>query len=142
LPLLYWQITISSPRLWTEIPFIVIPAVLITAVGFLGVVACLKKYLWPPEGFKDLFLEGLKPELQIRGLHRMVRHPLYLSTFIFLGGIFIFFPFVSNLLTYVLMFVYVLLAIPLEEKKLVELYGEAYVSYRSKVPALIPMWGM
>jgi protein-S-isoprenylcysteine O-methyltransferase Ste14 len=83
-PLLYWQICIPSPRLWAEIPFIRIPATLFTVVGFLGAVICLKNYLVSTEGFKDLFFEGLKPELQIRGLHRIVRHPLYLSTFIFL----------------------------------------------------------
>jgi protein-S-isoprenylcysteine O-methyltransferase Ste14 len=50
----------------------------------------------------------------------------------------LFFPFFSSLLAYLLLIVYVLLAIPLEENKLVELYGEAYVRYREEVPSLIP----
>jgi protein-S-isoprenylcysteine O-methyltransferase Ste14 len=140
LPLLYWQITISSVLLWSFSPFTGILATLLTGIGLIGVVSCLKKYLVSPEGIKDLFLEGLKPELQISGLHRLVRHPLYLSTFIFLGGILLFFPYLSNLLTYLLMILYVLLAIPLEENKLVALYGEAYRRYQREVPAIIPLW--
>jgi protein-S-isoprenylcysteine O-methyltransferase Ste14 len=45
---------------------------------------------------------------------------------------------VSNLIIYLLMIAYVLLAIPLEESKLVELYGDAYLKYREEVPALVP----
>ena len=138
LPVLYWQITISSPRLWPQAPLTWILAALLTVTGLWGAVICLKKYLVSPQGFNDLFFEGMKPELQVSGLHRIVRHPLYLSTFIFLGGMVLFFPFVSNLLAYVLLIVYVLLAIPLEENKLVDLYGEAYVRYRKEVPALVP----
>jgi methanethiol S-methyltransferase len=138
LPALYWQITISSPRLWPHAPLTWIPAALLTVAGLWGAVICLKKYLVSPQGFNDLFFEGMKPELQVSGLHRIVRHPLYLSTFIFLGGMVLFFPYVSNLMVFVLLIVYVLLAIPLEEGKLVELYGEAYVRYREEVPSLIP----
>jgi protein-S-isoprenylcysteine O-methyltransferase Ste14 len=138
LPVLYWQITISSPRLWSHDPLTWVPAALLTVAGLWGAVICLKKYLVSPQGFSDLFFEGMKPELHVSGLHRIVRHPLYLSTFIFLGGVILFFPFVSNLLAYLLLIVYVLLAIPLEENKLVELYGKPYESYREDVPALIP----
>jgi protein-S-isoprenylcysteine O-methyltransferase Ste14 len=138
LPVLYWQITIPSPRLWPYNPLTRIPAALLTVAGLWGALICLKKYLVSPQGFNDLFFEGMKPELQLSGLHRIVRHPLYLSTFIFLGGMVLFFPFASNLLAYILLIVYVLLAIPLEENKLVELYGKQYVRYREEVPALIP----
>jgi protein-S-isoprenylcysteine O-methyltransferase Ste14 len=138
LPVLYWQITISSPRLWPPQILTAIPAALLTVAGLWGALVCLKKYLVSSQGFSDLFFEGLKPELQVSGLHRIVRHPLYLSTFIFLGGMVLFFPFVANLMAYVLLILYVLLAIPLEEKKLVELYGESYLRYREEVPAIIP----
>jgi protein-S-isoprenylcysteine O-methyltransferase Ste14 len=138
LPVLYWQVTISSPRLWHQAPLTRIPAALFTVAGLWGAGICLKKYLVSPQGFNDLFFEGMKPELQVSGLHRIVRHPLYLSTFIVLGGMVLFFPFVSNLMAFVLLIVYVLLAIPLEENKLVELYGEAYERYREEVPALVP----
>lgn len=142
LPVLYWQLRIPSPRLWSNDLLIGIPAALLTVAGLLGTTICLKKYLVSPQGFNDLFFEGMKPELQVTGLHRIVRHPLYLSTFIFLGGLVLFFPFVSNIMAYVLLIVYVLLAIPLEENKLVEMYGEAYQRYQREVPALIPMWSI
>jgi protein-S-isoprenylcysteine O-methyltransferase Ste14 len=80
----------------------------------------------------------MKPELQVQGLHRFVRHPLYLSTFIWLGGIFLFFPYLSCLIVCLQTIAYVLVAIPLEEDKLIGSYGEAYRKYREDVGAVLP----
>ncbi|HLO81305.1 MAG TPA: isoprenylcysteine carboxylmethyltransferase family protein [Chitinophagaceae bacterium] len=137
-PLLYWQAKIPSPGLWGKSWLTTITGALLTITGLWGMIICLKKYLVSPEGFKDLFFEGAKPALQVGGLHRIVRHPLYLSTFICLGGVLVFFPLVSNLIIYLLMIAYVIVAIPLEESKLVALYGEAYLRYQKEVPSLIP----
>jgi protein-S-isoprenylcysteine O-methyltransferase Ste14 len=137
-PLLYLQVEITSLKLWGNSWLTITAGTLLTTTGLCGMIICLKKYLVSPEGFKDLFFEGARPELQVRGLHRFVRHPLYLSTFVLLGGMVVFFPLLSNLIVYLLMIAYVLLAIPLEESKLVELYGDAYLRYREEVPALVP----
>lgn len=139
--LMVWQVSLPSPALWHSGLANQIPGATLALIGFSGMTICLKKYLVSPEGFADLFFEGKKPDLQKNGLHGMVRHPLYLSTFIFLIGFFLMFPFLSVLEAVVVIIVYTVLAIPLEEKKLVELYGEEYLRYREQVPALLPRWG-
>jgi protein-S-isoprenylcysteine O-methyltransferase Ste14 len=52
----------------------------------------------------------------------------------------LFFPYLSCLIVYLLTIAYVLVAIPLEENKLIGLYGEAYKKYREDVGALFPRW--
>jgi protein-S-isoprenylcysteine O-methyltransferase Ste14 len=137
-PPIYLLLTIPSVKFWDLTLLTGFPAAVLTGAGLAGMLICLKKYIGSPEGFRDLFYEGMRPELQVKGLHRFVRHPLYLSTFICLGGIFLFFPYLSCLISYLLMILYVLVAIPLEEEKLIGLYGEAYMKYRDEVGAVLP----
>lgn len=139
--LIFWQLSIPSMPMWKSTLYTRIPAYLIILTGLTGMVICLKKYLISPEGFSDLFFEGKKPELQIKGLHRIVRHPLYLSTFIFLIGLVLAFPSISFALTTAVIIIYTVLAIPLEEKKLIELYGQAYLQYKREVPPILPRLG-
>src|SRR5882724_486658 len=72
--------------------------------------------------------------LELGGLHRYVRHPLYLGTLLSVWGLFLFFPLLSNLLACIMITLYTLLGIRLEEKKLLLQFGETYASYRRKVP--------
>jgi protein-S-isoprenylcysteine O-methyltransferase Ste14 len=138
LPPVYLLFITSSVRFWDLSLLTGIPAAILVAVGLVGMIVCLKKYIRSSEGFRDLFYEGMKPELQVQGLHRFVRHPLYLSTFIWLGGIFLFFPYLSCLIVCLQTIAYVLVAIPLEEDKLIGSYGEAYRKYREDVGAVLP----
>lgn len=76
--------------------------------------------------------------LRTRGPHRFVRHPLYAGLLLLLWGR-IADPF--DLATALWASVYLGVGIALEERKLVALYGTAYVEYRRRVPALIPWKG-
>jgi protein-S-isoprenylcysteine O-methyltransferase Ste14 len=73
--------------------------------------------------------------LVIGGMHRFVRHPLYLGVYLILwaGAQDDF-----GVATAVWGSVYLALGTHLEEKKLVRLYGDTYRDYRNRVPALIP----
>lgn len=76
--------------------------------------------------------------LHTDGLHRYVRHPLYLGLLLFLWGA------VDSrfmLDTAILASVYLWIGTISEERKLVALYGDAYRDYRRRVPAILPWRG-
>ena len=89
-------------------------------------------------GLRELFENKMSDELMISGIHRMVRHPLYTGTFIFIWGLFILYPYVSTLISDVIITVYTLIGLRFEEKKLEKEFGEKYRVYKNHVPMLIP----
>ncbi|MEE8364390.1 MAG: isoprenylcysteine carboxylmethyltransferase family protein [Gammaproteobacteria bacterium] len=76
--------------------------------------------------------------LHITGMHRYVRHPLYLGAYFFLwGGITDEFGLQTTLWGCLYLFV----GTWFEERKLVTLYGRSYIEYQQKVPAILPLRG-
>jgi len=73
--------------------------------------------------------------LRVDGLHRFVRHPLYSGLFLVLWG---HAQTEFALATAVWGSLYLLIGTIFEERRLVALYGEAYIAYRARVPAFIP----
>ena len=69
-------------------------------------------------------------------LYRQVRHPLYVAWLIIFWAT----PTmtVAHLLFAVMTTAYILIAIQLEERNLIDEHGDSYRAYRSKVPMLIP----
>ena len=126
-------VSLFAPLLWTEIL-----GSIIALSGLLLMLACIAKYF---TGLSGLFPSKPSPgktQLIISGLHRYVRHPLYLGTFIFLWGLVIVFPLLSVLVSVVAITAYTVVALPLEEKKLVNEFGEQYKAYQKTVPRIIP----
>ncbi|MBL4690519.1 MAG: isoprenylcysteine carboxylmethyltransferase family protein [Rhodospirillales bacterium] len=76
--------------------------------------------------------------LVLSGLHRFVRHPLYLGAHMILWG-----GAVNGfgLATAVWGSLYLVVGARHEENALLALYGEAYAEYKRRVPALIPRPG-
>ena len=77
-----------------------------------------------------------KLELKIVGAYKIVRHPIYLFSIMFLGLR----PTMD--LSYLVMFVcitiYFYIGSIYEEKKLVEVFGDEYKEYQKNVPKIIP----
>ena len=76
--------------------------------------------------------------LRVGGLHRYVRHPLYLAGFLILWGR------VTGhfeLATAMWGSAYLIVGAWFEERRLMALYGQAYSDYRSRVPAFVPWRG-
>ena len=92
-------------------------------------------------GFATLRKRGLSqssdqpPVLVTRGLYGLVRHPIYTCSFVFL----IFFPWMSwNLLGFIIaVIVYTIIGAFLEERKMVQIYGEEYIRYQKQVPMFL-----
>ncbi|CAF3323575.1 unnamed protein product [Rotaria socialis] len=76
------------------------------------------------------------PNLVTSGLFHYCRHPLYLITILS----WVLTP-VMSLDRFVLVIytcLYALIGIPFEERKLVQIFGRAYVDYQQRVPAIMP----
>lgn len=136
--LLYYQITIPTVQLFHLTNAILISGLILSFSGLVLMMVCIGKYFMSLSGLRSLFAENYSNELQITGVHRYIRHPLYLGTFIFIWGLFLLLPYLSLLIADVVITVYTLIGIGFEEKKLVAEFGRAYEDYRKAVPKLIP----
>jgi methanethiol S-methyltransferase len=136
--LLFAQFTIPSIAIITETKFTQITGIIISTIGALIMLLCISKYFFQLSGLKSLIRESAANELMITGIHKYVRHPLYTGTFIFIWGLWIVYPFLSLLITNVIITIYTLIGIRFEEKKLVKEFGESYKLYRENTPMLIP----
>lgn len=84
---------------------------------------------------------GLKQEeikFSRSGILNYVRHPIYSGTILITVGFFLFRPTTSSLISTICIFGYLPVGIYLEEKKLINQFGEQYLLYKKEVPALIP----
>ncbi|AHM60645.1 isoprenylcysteine carboxyl methyltransferase [Flammeovirgaceae bacterium 311] len=93
---------------------------------------------------------GLKPVtehtadqggLKTHGILAQVRHPLYLAMLLFILGFWFYMPTLANLITTVVVIIYLFVGIRLEERDLEQQFGDAYRQYRQKVPMIIPKLG-
>jgi protein-S-isoprenylcysteine O-methyltransferase Ste14 len=133
LPLLPDRMLYSIPLPWSLLTLVVqgiaglaaLLAVLQTgAASFLGL-----RQLVQPE-------DASPTRLNISGLYRFVRHPIYTASIVFIWLT----PVMTlNLLALYLAFTaYFIIGAMFEERKLVAEFGQAYLDYRRKVPFLIP----
>lgn len=114
-------------------------AILVLVIpGMVIMFISIKKYFLLLSGIRSIYQAGPAPELKLAGIHRYVRHPLYSGTILFVWGLFFVFPLLSNLITVILLTLYVLIGIRFEEKKLIVEFGNTYKDYIKKVPMLIP----
>jgi len=136
--LLYYQITISTVKLFTVNGLLLITGSVIAISGLILMAICIRKYFMNLSGLRSLVTENFSNELQITGIHKYIRHPLYLGTFCFIWGLFLLLPNLSLLIVDSIITAYTLIGIELEERKLINEFGDSYVKYRSAVPKLIP----
>ena len=77
--------------------------------------------------------------LKTSGLYTVVRHPSYLGLILIIAGLGVC---LNSLLSFILMFVPTFIAISyrisIEEKALIEEFGDQYIAYKAKVKRLIP----
>lgn len=113
--------------------------IMITAIG--GFIWSLRSYDnmvflgWTQ--WKNRHLGAEDPDrLFISSLHRFVRHPWY---FFILLILWVQDMTLSQLVTYGLITLYLIVGSRLEERKLVSQYGDAYRLYCKRVPGLIPL---
>jgi protein-S-isoprenylcysteine O-methyltransferase Ste14 len=142
LALLYWQWRPLPEDVW-QVPAALAPAVwALAALGWgMALVATFLIDHFDLFGLRQTFRFATgrayrPPVFRERLLYRMVRHPLMLGFLIAFWAA----PTMSrgHLLFAATMTVYILIALVVEERTLVELHGETYLDYRRRVPMLIP----
>lgn len=140
---IYYQVQIASPRLLEQSLFLAISGSAIMLAGVVVMAICIKKYFMSLSGLKSLYLndEQAANQLQVSGIHRFVRHPLYSGTFLAIWGLWLLVPQLSLLLANGVITIYTLLAISWEEKKLEAEFGDSYRKYKKQVPKLMPLPG-
>lgn len=140
---LYYQLSIDSPFLFKQNTASAIAGSLLCASGLVVMAICIRKYFLHLSGVKSLYLNDSEAanQLQISGIHRYVRHPLYSGTFLAIWGLWLLQPQLSLLIADVVITGYTLLAIGWEEQKLEAEFGDSYRRYKKQVPKLIPLRG-
>lgn len=138
LAIVYYQLRMQSIVLFPKTVFSNIMGSLIGITGVVIMLVCIKKYFVSLSGVKSLVQESPSAELMIKGIHRYMRHPLYLGTFLAIWGLWLLVPTLGLLITNVVITAYTLYAIQLEEKKLIAEFGDRYRAYQKTVPKLIP----
>ena len=136
--LLWYHITIPSIVVFDQNRFAVLSGSFIGLCGLILMLVCIRKYFMNLSGLKSLLYNQEKGQLMITGVHKYVRHPLYLGTFAFIWGLFLLMPVFSLLLVNTIITVYTLIGIYLEEDKLLAEFGKDYEIYRRNVPGLWP----
>ena len=135
LVLLWLHLGLNSPLLFHATPISRILALVFMLPGAVIMSLCIAKY------FKQLsgaFRANAPSQLYTGGLHQVVRHPLYFGTFLFLIGLSLYWPMLKNVLVIAIIIFYTLIGIIMEEKKLLNQFGEVYKAYQQKVPMIIP----
>jgi protein-S-isoprenylcysteine O-methyltransferase Ste14 len=138
LALLYFQYSLASPMLISEIAVQYISLIILVLPGVLVMMISIIKYFKLLSGIRTLYEAKPSAELLKKGIHNYIRHPLYSGTLLFTWGLFFIFPMLNNLIAAGVITGYVFLGIQLEEKKLLIEFGDSYLDYMSRVPMLIP----
>ena len=108
----------------------------IAASGTIIIQAAFKQY--DLKEFIGMSQENPKGQLSKNGILSYVRHPVYSGTILVVIGYLLYIPKMSSMIITITVFLYILIGIYWEEKKLVKEFGQKYIDYKSNVPALIP----
>ena len=136
--ILYFQFMLPTIMLYKVDALIFAFGSVLGLSGLVLMLFCIKKYFMSLSGLRSLIQETSHNKLLITGIHRYVRHPLYLGTFSFIWGLFLVKPDLSLLIANSIITVYTLIGIKLEEDKLIGEFGESYKNYQQSVPKLLP----
>lgn len=122
-------------------PWMIIQQVLMLASGAVIIWAFLSYDYLEFIGIRQIIDRSKKKDfahpktITKKGLLGIVRHPMYSATIIFMWSLD---STRADILTHIVLTIYILVGIIFEERKLVKQHGSAYTKYQEDVPALIP----
>lgn len=133
-----FQISISSFFIFIPNLLTIIAGCLLALPGLVLMGLSIHKYFLRLTGLYWLLNNESEKILYRNGIHKYVRHPLYLGTFLFIWGLFIVVPYLSLLIANIIITTYTLIGIRMEELKLQIEFGDSYKQYQQEVPMIIP----
>jgi protein-S-isoprenylcysteine O-methyltransferase Ste14 len=136
--LLIYQFSHESPILYKRSWLVLCISFPLLIAGLTIMIVCIRKYFLNLSGVDVLLKDKHEPVLETGGLHRYVRHPLYSGTLLFIWALFLLLPLTSNLIACMVITIYTLIGIRMEEQKLRKEFGDAYKLYASSIPMLVP----
>lgn len=136
-----YQLSVRSVFLFRPTLPILVAGIAGGVGGAIMMGVCIARYFFQLSGLKGLFKKDARPVLLVNGLHRYMRHPLYMGTFIFIWSLFLLFPWLSLAVSNGIITIYTIIGAGLEERKLVKIFGADYVRYQERVPMFIPRIG-
>jgi protein-S-isoprenylcysteine O-methyltransferase Ste14 len=135
---LAWQFSIATITIASFPVLKWVVGIPLGGIGLYFFLESIRKYFFHLSGVAVLWRKSRAPFLELSGIHRYVRHPLYLGTLIMIWVAFLFFPLLNNLIACIMITLYTLIGIRFEERKLLGQFGESYAAYRQRTPMLIP----
>jgi methanethiol S-methyltransferase len=115
--------------------------ILAVPVGFVGLFfmwKSIRKYFFYLSGIDVVIKKPVEAKLETGGLHQLVRHPLYFGTLTVISSIFVWMPTFANGIAWLLITLYTMVGIRIEEAKLVTEYGDDYRDYQKQVSMIVP----
>ena len=109
-------------------------SLVLTVFGVMVIQTSFRQFSF--KGFVGLDKEN--KVLQTHGILQHIRHPIQAGIILIVLGFFFFIPNLPTLISCLCILIYIPIGLYLEEKKLVAIYGDQYIEYRNRVPAIIP----
>ncbi len=138
--IVYYNFSINTILLWQPPIAEKFVAGIAGVAGLSVMFICIRQYFFDLSGISVFFKKekASVDHLQVNGLNKYVRHPLYSGTLLFVLSFFLWQPLLSNLISCLCIWFYTLIGIHFEERKLLKTFGDAYKNYAAKAPMLIP----
>lgn len=134
LGLLFYNGSIHSLKFFVNEGPVRYLSLVLTTFGVMTIQSSFRQFSF--KGFMGFTNE--KKELKTDGVLKYVRHPIQAGMILVVLGFFFFIPNLPTLISCVCVLIYIPIGIYFEEKKLVALYGDQYIEYKKRVPAIIP----
>ncbi|NMM47034.1 methyltransferase family protein [Marinigracilibium pacificum] len=123
-----------------KVPIFILPGRIIISIALAIFGAAIIVYSFKYISAKEFMGldESLNQELVTKGIYNYVRHPLYSGTILILVGWLYFSLNIYSVTLFLITLFYLVVGIKLEERKLISLFGDSYVSYKKRVGSLFP----
>ena len=136
--ILIYQFSIRSEEILLTPLWVKLLAIPVGAVGLVFMWKSIRKYFFYLSGIDVVINRPVVSRLETGGLHKLVRHPLYFGTLTVIWCIFAWMPTFANAIACLVITLYTIIGIQIEEHKLVEEFGDSYRDYQHQVSMLVP----